>query len=378
MVARRQAQKKNRSFLGQSLCKSVNVPLMFLPPIVPTSQPNDSLNEAKTGFELKELKPPSTEQIDISNKAPPIKIDFLQRKNLLSLDFSSNVDSLLITDMKPSTKSLKIPESKSFCLDKDTDIIHPLKVKWLSLRFDYSPLDDSEKPLDKNEDIFSETDLENKNSIGNVLDKKFSPTNKNVSVMNSDENKSIDNEDILKKERIEENGHVDGEESSSITNVEKKKRYLQALGTGSSLGKSVLHIEEELDGADHSKEFGKNIKVTKKRMRAKFSLKRQQTTDSKDSPTEAANKEKKKKSKIREYKATLIVGLIMAAFILSWLPFFVLYVLKAVCHSSLCNSMSSGFTAAFWLGYSNSALNPIIYTVFNKHFRGAFKKIICR
>jgi len=30
----------------------------------------------------------------------------------------------------------------------------------------------------------------------------------------------------------------------------------------------------------------------------------------------------------------------------------------------------------FWIGYFNSALNPIIYAYFNREFRGAFKKTL--
>nr|CAH7762062.1 unnamed protein product [Callosobruchus chinensis] len=30
-----------------------------------------------------------------------------------------------------------------------------------------------------------------------------------------------------------------------------------------------------------------------------------------------------------------------------------------------------------WLGYFNSTLNPIIYTIFSPEFRHAFKKILC-
>jgi octopamine/tyramine receptor len=29
-----------------------------------------------------------------------------------------------------------------------------------------------------------------------------------------------------------------------------------------------------------------------------------------------------------------------------------------------------------WLGYLNSALNPVIYTIFNLDFRRAFKKLL--
>lgn len=34
------------------------------------------------------------------------------------------------------------------------------------------------------------------------------------------------------------------------------------------------------------------------------------------------------------------------------------------------------FILTTWLGYVNSALNPIIYTIFNREFRKAFKKIM--
>jgi len=35
------------------------------------------------------------------------------------------------------------------------------------------------------------------------------------------------------------------------------------------------------------------------------------------------------------------------------------------------------FAVFFWLGYCNSALNPIIYTIFNRDFRRAFHKMLC-
>jgi len=35
------------------------------------------------------------------------------------------------------------------------------------------------------------------------------------------------------------------------------------------------------------------------------------------------------------------------------------------------------FSFFLWLGYFNSTLNPIIYTVFSPEFRQAFKKLLC-
>lgn len=85
---------------------------------------------------------------------------------------------------------------------------------------------------------------------------------------------------------------------------------------------------------------------------------------------------KRKLAKARERRATLILGLIMAAFICSWLPFFTFYVLRAIC-SSCKENVSPRFEAfIFWMGYCNSAINPIIYTIFNRDFRKAFRKIL--
>lgn len=87
---------------------------------------------------------------------------------------------------------------------------------------------------------------------------------------------------------------------------------------------------------------------------------------------------KRKLAKARERRATLILGLIMAAFITSWLPFFTFYVTRALC--VVCRDyVSPRFEAfIFWMGYCNSAINPIIYTIFNRDFRKAFRKILFR
>ncbi|KAH9415411.1 Alpha-2B adrenergic receptor [Dermatophagoides pteronyssinus] len=65
-----------------------------------------------------------------------------------------------------------------------------------------------------------------------------------------------------------------------------------------------------------------------------------------------AERHKRKIAKARERRATLIVGLIMAAFITAWLPFFVLYVLVALCQNCKENIPEGVFAVAFWLGYA--------------------------
>lgn len=85
-------------------------------------------------------------------------------------------------------------------------------------------------------------------------------------------------------------------------------------------------------------------------------------------------KEKRRIARKKEKRATLILGLIMGSFIACWLPFFFLYILTPACPS--CKIPDSAFAFAFWLGYMNSALNPAIYTIFNKDFRRAFRRIL--
>lgn len=41
-----------------------------------------------------------------------------------------------------------------------------------------------------------------------------------------------------------------------------------------------------------------------------------------------------------------------------------------------CRLSTTTFLLTTWLGYMNSIVNPVIYTIFNMQFRGAFKKIL--
>lgn len=86
-------------------------------------------------------------------------------------------------------------------------------------------------------------------------------------------------------------------------------------------------------------------------------------------------RQKRKLAKARERRATIVLGLVMAAFIFCWFPFFTIYIVTSLCDYCVPEII---FTIAFWAGYCNSALNPIIYTIFNQDFRKAFRKIIFR
>lgn len=82
-----------------------------------------------------------------------------------------------------------------------------------------------------------------------------------------------------------------------------------------------------------------------------------------------------KVAQMREKRFTFVLAVVMGVFVLCWFPFFFTYSLHAVCRDK-CPIPDSLFNLFFWIGYCNSCLNPIIYTVFNRDFRRAFKKIL--
>ncbi|XP_035227370.1 5-hydroxytryptamine receptor 2A-like, partial [Stegodyphus dumicola] len=77
----------------------------------------------------------------------------------------------------------------------------------------------------------------------------------------------------------------------------------------------------------------------------------------------------------RERKAAKTLMIITGAFVICWLPFFVMALLMAVCSS--CEPNEHVFSVMLWLGYTNSLLNPVIYTIFSPDFRNAFKRMLC-
>ncbi|CAL8312501.1 unnamed protein product [Merluccius merluccius] len=66
--------------------------------------------------------------------------------------------------------------------------------------------------------------------------------------------------------------------------------------------------------------------------------------------------------------------MLWGVFLICWLPFFVTHILNT--HCSTCYIPPTLYSAVTWLGYVNSALNPVIYTTFNIEFRRAFIKIL--
>ncbi|XP_039970496.1 5-hydroxytryptamine receptor 1 [Bactrocera tryoni] len=78
----------------------------------------------------------------------------------------------------------------------------------------------------------------------------------------------------------------------------------------------------------------------------------------------------------KEKKASTTLGIIMSAFTICWLPFFILALIRPFVESETVHVPPSLASLFLWLGYANSLLNPIIYATLNRDFRKPFQEIL--
>lgn len=86
----------------------------------------------------------------------------------------------------------------------------------------------------------------------------------------------------------------------------------------------------------------------------------------------------KKLSKLaKERKAAKTLGIVVGVFILCWLPFFVVNIVIAICGTNSIYNLQIFVAIVTWLGWLNSAMNPVIYACWSRDFRRAFRRVLC-
>ncbi|XP_059773420.1 beta-2 adrenergic receptor isoform X2 [Balaenoptera ricei] len=77
---------------------------------------------------------------------------------------------------------------------------------------------------------------------------------------------------------------------------------------------------------------------------------------------------------LKEHKALKTLGIIMGTFTLCWLPFFIVNIVHVIQDNLIPKEV---YILLNWVGYVNSAFNPLIYCR-SPDFRIAFQELLCR
>ncbi|KAM4623341.1 somatostatin receptor type 2-like isoform 1-T2 [Polymixia lowei] len=83
------------------------------------------------------------------------------------------------------------------------------------------------------------------------------------------------------------------------------------------------------------------------------------------------------KRKRSERKVTRMVSIVVAVFVLCWLPFYAFNVTSATSSIKPTSALKSTFDFVVVLGYANSCANPILYAFLSDNFKKSFQNVLC-
>ena len=92
--------------------------------------------------------------------------------------------------------------------------------------------------------------------------------------------------------------------------------------------------------------------------------------------SEAALSQRKRRDLVKTTRAAKTISLIVCAFFFCWVPHTVNSVIMNLCMSCRANIPYQVPVVFLMMGYLNSALNPVLYTFHNLHFRKVFSSFL--
>ncbi|XP_010892962.1 histamine receptor H2b [Esox lucius] len=78
---------------------------------------------------------------------------------------------------------------------------------------------------------------------------------------------------------------------------------------------------------------------------------------------------------VQEHKATVTLAAVLGAFVICWFPYFTFFTYMGMVAET--NPPATAYSVVLWLGYFNSAVNPILYPALNRDFRKAYGELLC-
>ncbi|XP_061087180.1 somatostatin receptor type 2-like [Conger conger] len=78
-----------------------------------------------------------------------------------------------------------------------------------------------------------------------------------------------------------------------------------------------------------------------------------------------------------ERKVTRMVSIVVAVFVLCWLPFYAFNVASVTGSVSSTPALKSTFDFVVVLGYANSCANPVLYAFLSENFKKSFRNVLC-
>jgi len=182
----------------------------------------------------------------------------------------------------------------------------------------------------------------------------------------------------LANHQMDNNAHADGRGASHYDNVRVNVEYIEgspvipAEVSGSATAATVISNQNGGEMSGNSRTEAAQASSSRGMLR---SISSTNTMAAVAAAAAATAPSSTGLIPLKERKAARQLGVIMAAFIVCWLPYFIVFMVVAGCDDCVDATL---FKVTLWLGYVNSTLNPVLYPLCNANFRRAFAKMLAK